>query len=385
MITTAIGVSENFLDTREATSEVVDSCKKQMGDRRPQAGILFTSLMEVDFGDLLRRINREFPGVKLIGCTTDGEIVPGRGFIDDALVLILFASERVEFATSVATDLSTSATEAFYAAFNDCRAQLTSDPVFGITLPDGLSTVGISLDEAIQLAMGRTFPIFGGTAGDAFQFTGTYQFYNDSVFQDAAPLLLMGGDIVIESKICTGLVPIGPYYTIDSFKDNIAYTINGRKASEIYEKLLGEYAYEQQASQFPLAIFEDESPDFYLRDPLQVNKEDGSVTFIGNFPEKFRARFTVVHREDVLQSANDALSHILDENDDTEFIFIFSCTSRRHFLGSKTRQELERLLNSSNDIPFCGFYCYGEIGPTRVGRPTKFHNDTFIAVGIRPA
>ena len=64
-------------------------------------------------------------------------------------------------------------------------------------------------------------------------------------------------------------------------------------------------------------------------------------------------------------------------------ILIFSCTSRRHVLGSKTDMEFTLLRSSDRQVPFFGFYCYGEIGPFSVGLLTRFHSDTFASVALR--
>lgn len=387
MLTAAIGVSDS-LDIDDATSTVIRECRQQLGTTEAQVGIVFTSRMNIDLKVLLRTINQSFPGIQLIGCTTDGEIGSGFGYFEDAVALLLLASDTMQFATAIAPNLSTSATDSYRQAYEQCLQQLDSPPVMGLTLPDGLSTTGVSLDQAIQSAMGNSFPVFGGTAGDAFQFAGTFQFHNSQVYQDAAPLLLFGGDVTYESMINIGVEPIGPFYSIDSVKDNIVYSIEGKKAAEVYEELLGEYTYEQQAIQFPLAIYEDEGTDFYLRDPLNVNKEDGSVTFIGNFPEKCKARFITIDRDHMFKSADDANTYLLTnspEKPSAELVFVFSCTSRKHVLGSQTKRELAKLMQGDTKVPFFGFYCYGEIGPMAKGEPTRFHNDTYVAIGIRSA
>lgn len=380
MLTTAIGVSDS-LDIVDATSTVIKTCREQLGDKNPNAGILFTSRMNIDLDALLQTINDCFPSAKIIGCTTDGEIGYDFGYLEDSVALLLLASDSIQFATSIATNLSQSAVDSFKRAYEDCLDQLESLPVMGITFPDGLSTAGVPIDKAIQQSMGNTFPMFGGTAGDAFQFTGTFQFHQNKVYQDAAPVLLFAGEIEVDSMISIGVEPIGRFYSVDAAKDNIIFTIDGRNAAELYEELLGEYAYERQAIQFPLAIYEEGESGYYLRDPLQLHKDNGSVSFIGNFPEKCKARFITIDREHMLKSADDANSHLLSKAAD--LVFVFSCTSRKHVLGSQTKQELFKLLQSEQRVPFFGFYCYGEIGPLTVGEPTRFHNDTYVAVGLR--
>lgn len=384
MITSVIGVSDD-IDVSEAVKNVVQQCKDQLKGKKPHVGVLFTSIMEADFTEMLTEINRSFPGVQLIGCTTDGEIVPQLGFVEDAVALLLLSSEEVKFATAIACNISQNPEESFRAAFAECEKQLGMEAAFGITLPDGLSTVSVPLDTIIQNTCGKAFPMFGGTAGDHFRLTRTYQFFKDGVYSDAAPILLMAGvGLKVLSSIETGAEPIGDYYEITSFDKNIVYEINGKKASDFYEEILGHWVYKQQTLQFPLAVYEKGEDECYLRDPLLVNKEDGTATFIGNFPANCRVRLTRVTPEDILSSASKANKSIFIDEDGKkpELIFVFSCTSRRHLLGSQTEKEVAELRLPGRTSPFFGFYCYGEIGPVSPGQPIRFHNDTYVVVSI---
>lgn len=383
MLTVAISSSDD-IEIPRALAHIVSDCKQQLEGEVPKAGILLTSVMDADFSAILEQVNLAFPGICLIGCTTDGEVVPGYGCIQDSVALLLFASNDVQFASSIALDVSKESGTSIVSAFRECEEQLGGFPAVGFVLPDGLSTIGTPLDRAIQLATGDRFPVFGGTAGDHFLFTGTYQFHGDKVYTDALPVLLIGGNLHVESAIRIGLDPIGKRYAITSFEKNVLHTIDNEPAAEFYERHLGDYVKDIEISQFPLAIYEGESETFYLRDPLAIDKDTGTVSFVGNFANNSWARFTVISKEDILQSAAEANQHVLHSNGDDgpDLILIFSCTSRKHTLGSRAHLEFSGLLSDERDIPFFGFYCYGEIGPFFKDQPTLFHNDTYVAVSL---
>lgn len=384
MLSIALSSSDD-VDIATALGCVISDCRNQLKGHTPQAGIFFTSLMDADFSALLKEINQAFPGIELIGCTTDGEIVAGHGVIHDAVSLLLLSADDIHFASTVATEVSKRSGSSIISAFQKCEMQLEALPGLSIVLPDGLSTIGTPLDTAIQLATGNRYPVFGGTAADHFRLTGTYQFHGDKVYSDALPILMFGGNLAVDFQIRIGPEPIGQRYKITSFENNIVYSINDEPASDFYEGHLGELSKETGIGQFPLAIYVGESEDYYLRDPLTHDKESGSVTFIGNFEENSWVRFTVISREDILNTADDANSKILDAahgNSNPDVIFIFSCTSRKHTLGSKAKEECKMLKRDDRNIPYFGFYCYGEIGPTSIDGPALFHNDTYIAVSI---
>ena len=59
----------------------------------------------------------------------------------------------------------------------------------------------------------------------------------------------------------------------------------------------------------------------------------------------------------------------------------FSCAARKYLLGTRTGEEIgivESVIGSQ--VPICGFYGYGEIGPPTTDDPSQFHNETFISL-----
>lgn len=381
MITAAISCSDD-IDIAIALSEVIADCRRQLGDCKPQAGILLTSCMDADFGEILATILREFPGLQLIGCTSDGEITPISGFIEDSLSLLLLASDTVHFATAIATELSDNPLQSLTAAYGEARRLLPDEPSCAFLFPDGMTIIGIDLGDAVRRAFGGAFPVFGGAAGDHYLFASCYQFHNDTVYRDAAPLLFLAGPLHVASAIRTGPLPIGNHFPLGRHHDNIVYEIAGKRALDFYQEHFGEYR--SEFSEFPLAVYEGGGNEFFLRDPYQVNEEDGSLTFIGTFPEHCTVRLTLVSRDDVLEAARRATQSVLAEfpSDRPELVLIFPCTWIRHILGSRTDETFTALRQPGQVIPFFGFYCYGEIAPSRLGQPSRFHNDTYVIVAL---
>lgn len=382
MIQTAIGISDD-IDIGVALEEVFEQCRKQLGSCLPQAGVFFTSCMDADFSEILGRIQREFPGLQLVGCTTDGEISRETGCIEDSLALLLLASDTLEFAVAVATNLSENAHDSYLTAFREACEKLDRKPACAFTFPDGLTTMGIGIDKAIRHAFGESFPVFGGTAGDHYLFTGCYQFCNNQVYSNAAPILIIAGDIELTSAVRTGPLPTGLHFKVDKHKDNVVYQIDGKTTVDFLREHLGEFR--DEFSEFPLAVYENNSTDYYLRDPVYLNKEDGSISFVGTFPEQCTVRLALVSRADVLDAAQQANTCILNTDKGTppEIIFVFPCTWIRHILGSRTNDTFSALHQAPGRIPFFGFYCYGEIAPFEIGKPSRFHNDTYVIIGLR--
>lgn len=381
MIQAVIGISDD-IDLGVSIEEVLEQCRQQLGTCRPQAGILFTSCMDADFSEILGRILRVFPGLQLVGCTTDGEITRETGFIEDSLALLLLSSDTLEFATAVATNLSRNAKESLQTAYQEACLCLHKKPACAFIFPDGLTTMGVALDQVFRHAFGDSIPVFGGSAGDHYLFTGCYQFHNDKVYSDAAPILLIAGNVKINSAIQTGPIPTGLYYTLGRHKNNIVHEIDGKSAVAFFREHLGEYR--KEFSEFPLAVYENNEANYFLRDPVHLNEEDGSISFVGTFPDHCTIRLTLVSRDDVLGAAAQANLSILSKKNGSppELLFIFPCTWVRHILGSKTNETFTMLHQAPGKIPFFGFYCYGEIAPFTIGTPSRFHNDTYVIVAL---
>ena len=83
------------IDSSDAIKEVLEQCHEQLGDLIPQAGIFYTGI-DHDFKLILDKINEMYPGIELIGCTTDGELSSVHGFSDDSVTLFLICFQTSE-------------------------------------------------------------------------------------------------------------------------------------------------------------------------------------------------------------------------------------------------------------------------------------------------
>jgi hypothetical protein len=379
MIHSAIGISDD-IDPLTAINQIITSCQEQLGPIIPQAGLFFTSCMEADFAELLQRITQAFPNLELIGCTTDGEFSRDTGFIEDAFALLLLAGDGLEFASAVARDISRQPEESFRAAVSEARGRLHSAPVCALTFPDGISTFDFPYDRVFRHSFGENFPVFGGTAGDHWLFTGTYQFHRDQVYRDAAPLLMLAGDLQIAHAVEAGPIPFGPSYPVTRHHKNVLYEIDGKSAIAFHQEHFG--TIDNKTVYFPLAAYQEESDNFLLRDQIGYNHDEGSISFLGNFPEQCRVRLTLVSRESVLDAAGRANQAVLLKSEFTpELLLLFPCCSLRHVLGSKTSEKFALLKSGKAPIPFFGFYCYGELAPPVAGTST-FHSDTYVILAL---
>jgi hypothetical protein len=82
----------NDPDSLTAIAEVLQECTRSLAGVIPQAGVLFTAI-NFEHALILPEIQIAFPGIQIIGCTTNGEISSILEFQQDSLTLMLFASD----------------------------------------------------------------------------------------------------------------------------------------------------------------------------------------------------------------------------------------------------------------------------------------------------
>lgn len=85
MLKVAVGQSEDVQE-KSAVEEVLGQIRASLGELLPNAGILFCTL-DFNHSLILNEITNAFPGIELIGCTTDGEMSSALGFTEDSMTL----------------------------------------------------------------------------------------------------------------------------------------------------------------------------------------------------------------------------------------------------------------------------------------------------------
>jgi len=369
------------IDAHEAVEELVTQCNQSLGDLKPQAGLLLSEI-DADHQVLLDGLSRAYPGLELIGCTTDGEFSSLAEQQEGSNLLILFASETVKIRAGLGRALSKDPEKATREAVDEATQNLPSKPKLCLMTPDSLTTSGVAILQGLKKVLGKNFPILGGSAGDSSEFQRTYQFYKSQVVQDTIPLLLFSGDLVFSHGVASGWKPIGKKSIITEAKANQAYRIGEKSALSFYRHYLGPNSV--PLGENPLAIFESsESPHFYLRSPFDFSEEDGSVKFFGDLPLQTTVQLTETTRGEILNAAEASARQALAQykGNRPSMAFCISCAGRKHLLGSQAKKELTTLQKVfPKELPLCGFYAYSEFGPLASHHQSQFHNTTFITL-----
>jgi hypothetical protein len=374
------------VDASDAVAAVVASCQSQLAGDSPVAGLIFASI-EYEHQALVTALEEAFPGVPLIGCTTDGEFTSSAGFFDDSLVLTLFVGEGVQARAAVALGLGADTAGAVAAAVAEARGERAL-PGLCITTPESMTADTAAVVRALSATLGDTAcPIVGGTSGDHRSFDRTYQFCNGEVYSDSIPVLLFWGAFRVSHGVASGWRPVGPIHEVTSASGNVVAEIDGRPILEVFRDYWGEASL-GVLGQFPLAVIDpDDADSFYLRAVFSMNPDDGSATFAAEVPRGAKVRITEVLRAGILEGSKHAIEEALRSfpGDEPSAALVFSCAARKWLLGTRAQEEAGILQSAlPSGVPLFGFYCFGEIAPLRPAAEPRFHNETCVALLFGP-
>jgi hypothetical protein len=376
------------VETEEAIFEVIAHCKRALGSRSPKAGLLFAASQH-DTDQLLAEVNAGYPGIQLIGCTTDGEMSGEGGFTEDGLTLMLFSSEEIEIGVGIGLDASGDPESAARAAVEMARANLAAPLSLAVTFPDGMTASAKQVLSALAKLIGADIPIVGGMSADtvttAKKTFVARQFCGNRTYTNAVPLLLFAGPLKLALGIESGWSPLGRRMRVTRADGAMVHAIDGQPAMQMYHHYLGPILQENIAGlgAYPLAVYENGTDLYYLRVPAEVNADSGSIRFLADVPQGAEVQITQAIRDHVISGVTRSVSNAIERypGKTPSVAMLFSCTGRKLVLGTQTALEVEMVRHAlPMGFPVCGFYTFGEIGPLSAHTDARYHNATFVTL-----
>lgn len=370
---------------QHAMEDVFEQIRLRLGALQPQAGLLLCSV-DLDHAYILSAIRKEFPDIELAGCTTDGEMSSVEGFTEDSVVLMVFASDTVEIRAGLGKNTSTAGRDAGSTAALNARERLREcrgQERFALIMIDPLNAGTSEIDNGIQEVFGKFFPLIGGATAAHSKKRTTYQFCNDEVVTGSVVLLLFAGPIQFSCGIMGGLSPIAAKEVVTMARKNVLYRVGDSTAIDYFQRYIGQnYSFFMN---YCLAVFEKERSDgFYVRSAPFHDVQAGTVTLNGIVPEGASIQLGTCDKNICIQSCAESIRIARDRYPGTkpDCALFFSCAGRKMIMGTNVTQEAETVRASLGDLPFCGFYGYGEIGPMAPGDVSLFHGTTFVTLLI---
>ena len=384
MFKASVGHSED-IDSFDAADEVISQVRAGLDGAKPAAGLLFLSINR-DHGEIISRINAAFPGIELIGCTSDGEISSTGVFSEESVTFIAFSSDTIKMKAGLGRDVSRDGETAARMAVDSALAGLGEKPKLVISLVESYMTDGAGFVRSLSAGFGDGVPVVGGFSTDQLRLKNTRQFFKNETLTDCAPVLVFGGPLLFSSGCESGYAPIGGEGVITAAEGNIARRIDNKPAAEFYKRYLGDSVGDSaEYSDYPLMVREGDEADHCMRSAIGVDGAEGAMMFLSEMRAGAKVRISEASRDMLIEGTRKSVLRAYESYPGKKpaAALLFSCACRKRLLGTRTKEELEIVKSVVLDgLPICGFYTYGEIGPASPGGRALFHNDSFVTAII---
>ncbi|HJR99489.1 MAG TPA: FIST N-terminal domain-containing protein [Flavobacterium sp.] len=324
-------------------------------------------------------LKKTYPNAAIIICSTAGQISNDTLIVDKKVVVSALEFEKTKINTIEVDILEDSITD----LGQKIKQNLFNEDLKSILiLSEGSFVNGTELVNELIKQTDASIPIFGGLAGDEYNFEKTFVGLNSEPKQGKIVAVgFYGNNIHFGFGSEGGWGGFGPEREVTSSDKNVLYKIGDKQALDLYKEYLGKYAEELPGSSlyFPLSMKENIDSKAVVRTILAIDEEKKSMTFAGNIPEGSFVRFMKGNLDNLIEASYDAASKIVigKSNEQPQFVLMISCVGRKIVLGNRIEEEIEvaKELFTTNTI-IGGFYSYGEISPAIDNVSCELHNQT---------
>lgn len=393
---TAVGVGYSVKrNPAEAGKEAAMKALAQAGIAKPDFVFVFATVgynQKILIGSIREATSR----APLSGCSGEGIIT--QGIADETnfgVAVMVLRSDELKFHQACVEEIGQDAHIAGERLAADIKPLLAEDSLACFLFADGLSLNFDPFLTAFEKMLERksALPLFGGLAADNWTSLKTYQYHDDDVFSNGISCVVMSGKGDIAWGVNHGCVPVGAKRTITRGKGNIIYEIDGVPALETlreYSDEDGQDHWNKTSLNLCLGFKAPEHlkkayGDYMVRYMMGRNPTDGSVTIQSDVREGTDLWIVRRDKELIKNGMRTISSRIKDQlgSKRPKFILHFECVGRGKVVFSdKEKLELITSLQRDigEDIPWLGFYTYGEIGP--IEEHNCFHNFTAVVAAV---
>jgi hypothetical protein len=384
-----------------AGREAAEEALQKAGVSKPDFVFVFGSI-GYDQRSLLRAVRERTGSAPLSGCSVEGTIATDDADESDfSVVVTAISSNELQWTNGLVTGLSADPRGIGQKVAQDLQIDLSAETIGLFVFPDGIS---VALDSYFtanfddffagleeNLPIDRFLPLWGGGAGNNFNMgEPTYQYCDDHVVSDGVSYALLSGKAQAGWAISHACIPIGGERKVTRGQGNVIYEIDGKPAVEVLKEYLPEQALSDERDWIRYAIslalifrapsyMKDE--EYVVRGIPAVKIADGSITVQTEVSEGTSIWFSSRDKEKVATGLDRMAAQIKEQLGDAQpnLVFQFDCATRGKMMFRE--QEKLELLNRFRqsvgpEVPWAGFYAFGEIGPV------EEHNDRNLYTAV---
>lgn len=356
--------------------------------KKPNIAIVFSGVGH-NQKEMLDGINQALPGTPVIGCSAKGVIV-GQDSDENiySIGIMTIASDEFQFLPLLGKDLAANSYKAGETIGDTVGKNNAQSPLALYVFADGLKVNMKKFIDGFESKTTGFLPIFGGLAGDNWQFVKTFQYFNNEVYEDAASCLLISGTGSVAYGVSHGCVPLGIDRTITKVQGNKILEIDHKPAYLVFQEYLGEEETKDFSKVVGYLCLGEKAPSelqgsydkYIIRATLVYDPQENSVTIPTEIPEGAKIRMTRRDFEKIVKRNHEVATKLREElqGKKPKFAFYTDCAGRGEMLfGKECVQEVNVMReNLGPSLPFFGFYSYGEMAP--LGKTNYFHNYTAV-------
>lgn len=325
--------------------------------------VLFFCSSEYDLDLLASEMNRLFGGVRVVGCTTAGEIGCA-GYRAHSLTGASFAAGSNVAVSGLLQNLERFEIAAGHGFAQSLLQQLESrvphadqKNCFALLLIDGLSVREEPVAHALQYALGG-IPLFGGSAGDDQKFAQTFVFGDGRFCSDSAVLILIHTATPFRIFKTQHFVSTDERLVVTAAdtERRIVREINGLPAAAEYARLVGVAVDDLNPLRFasaPVVVMIDGTD--YVRS-IQKANPDGSLTFFCAIEEG--VVFRVAHGVGLVENLQQTFDRLHAQIGPPQLVIACDCILRNlEVAQSGLKGRVGEIFSRNHTI---GFSSYGE-------------------------
>jgi len=376
-----------------AGREAAEQALEMAGVDKPDFVFMFGSI-GYDQHSLLRAVREATGGAPLSGCSAEGTIIG-----DDAdesgfsVVVMAISSDDLRWHNGLAKGLSADSRAVGKRVAQDLLPDLSAETIGLFVFPDGridiLNNFFAGLEE--NLSSDRFLPLWGGGAGNYYNLgQPPYQYCDDEVISDGVSYALLSGKARASWAISHCLIPIGGERIVTRSQGNVIYEIDGKPATEVLKEYLPENALADERDWLRYAVslalcfrapsyMKDE--EYVVLGVPSVNLTDGSINVQTEVQEGTSVWFSSRDKKKLATGFDRMATQIKEQLGGVKpkLVFQFECATRGKvmFRDQEKLQFLRQFRRSVDpDVPWAGFYTWGEIGTV------EEHNDRHLYTSV---
>lgn len=327
--------------------------------------LIFTNRTNLENPFWLTLIFAEYPDVKVISCSTSGEIYD-QEITDDSISGIAVRMERtlVAIRNVKINDVGNS-----WEAGRTLASELSKEDLKYVFLAsDGWEVNGTELINGMYHVLSKEVAISGGLAADGVNFAKTMVGVNEDISSgNIVAIAFYGNNLKVGFGTHGGWDVHGETMTLTRGKGRIVYELDGKPALELYKQFLGEDAdgLPGTALWYPVSVSAGGREVNLVRTVFSIDELNQTISLGEAVQEGSQIRFMRAAFDNLLtgvdHAAKDAMSMLCQKAD---LAVVVSCIARKLLFGPSINQEIDAIQHHiGQPAGLIGFYSYGEICP----------------------